>query len=224
MAGVALAFPMISARVDELRTEVRKLREAGSQGSGADGSGTQNDSKYDAMRTDIERGVNDRAQMQKEIDELRDSQASSFKTERSVLEAVLSQKLDRSVSDRVAGVSKRVDELGEALQKAVDRASAITLAVDKQAKFLTDLNARMAETVQAAVARALEAQKAANEPLVSSPALDGDAIDVVRAPASPVRRSRAKTTKAVKKPTQIAAEEASGAGDGEESQDTAVME
>ena len=162
--------------------------------------------------------------MRKDIDDLRDSQTSSFRTERSVLEAVLTQKLDRSVSDKVASVARRVDELSESLQRAVDRSSAITLAVDKQAKFLTDLNARLAETVDAAVARTLAAERSRGERsqgsdvLERSPVLDGDGdtIDVVKKSA-PARKSRAKGTSAAAKKTAaqkaVAQKESTDAGE-----------
>ena len=195
MAGVATVFGVIGARVDALQAEIRKMQAGNDEKptgvpAAIKAPVAQDDPRWDSAQADAIRASEERARMRKDIDELRDSQASALKTERSVLEAVLGQKLDRSVSDKVAGVSRRVDEVADALQKAVDRSAAITAAVDKQAKFLVDLNARLTGSIDAAVARALAAQHKAHAPLEDSPALDGDAIDVV--PRTAAKKTRAK--------------------------------
>lgn len=156
MATVAGIVEILSSRIDKLRSVVDKLdADKKSNGinnrSAAAGDDAKDGMDLSELRLEIET-------VRKEVRDSRDGHAASLKKERSVSEAVLTQKLDRMVGDKNAILSRKVDQVCETVAKLSEKSVAITAAVDKQAKFLMELNAGIAMTIEKAVERAL-AQK-----------------------------------------------------------------
>lgn len=155
MATVAGIVEIMSSRIDKLRDAMEKLdadvKSGGNETSrdaGGDG-GKDNGVDLSDLKLEIE-------SVRKEVRDSRDDQAASFKKERSVSEAVLTQKLDRMVGDKNAALARKVDQACETIAKLSEKSVAITAAVDKQAKFLMELNAGIAVTIDKAVERAME--------------------------------------------------------------------
>jgi uncharacterized coiled-coil protein SlyX len=157
MAGVARVLELFGTRLDSLQMQIAQMDKNAQAGHG----------KYSGQRgLDIlsEPPVSNKvAEMQEEITQFRkqmrdvkDGQAATFKKERSVTEAVLTQKIERMIGDKSAPSIRKVDDAQNDMAKLSDRVSAITSAVDKQAKFLTELNAKLTQSIDSAVERKVD--------------------------------------------------------------------
>lgn len=184
MANVASIIGILGARVDALQSELRSSRSDKVQGSDrSEDSGRAIElvktvpGEIQQLRADVESAAEARRSMREEIQRIESSRDSAFKKEKSVIEAVLTQKLERRVDDKISALGKRVDEACESMEKLRERANAIATAVDKQARFLTDMNARIAQTIDASVKRAVQQSTAGSDAgtldaLEPSPVLD----------------------------------------------------
>ena len=93
--------------------------------------------------------------LREEFQDSKSGHAASIKKERNVTEAVLTQKLDRMVGEKTASLSTRTESSTQTLDQLSKKVQAITMAVDKQAKFLTELTSKINQSIDGAVSRAL---------------------------------------------------------------------
>lgn len=200
MAAVASILEMIGTRMDALQSEVNKLKDSNlkTELSANPETSSNERSITDTVDVkDLQTRISDvEAQIERtraEVSENKSQQSASMKRERSVTEAVLTQKLEKLVGEKGSTSSKKVDETSENVARMAERINAITAAVDKQAKFLTELNHNINRSINAAVTQAVSnavSQLKAPEKsgdgdesgelstLEDSPALDEDAATV----------------------------------------------
>ena len=154
MAGVARILELFGTRLDSLQMQIAQMdriaqtanaNQAGQRGFDARPEPAGNE-KVGELQSDI-------TQLRTQLREVKDGQAATFKKERSVTEAVLTQKIERMIGDKSAPSIRKADDAQDTVAKLSDRVNAITVAVDKQAKFLTELNAKLTQSIDAAVDR-----------------------------------------------------------------------
>lgn len=181
----------LSARVQALSKEAPSASAASS-------------STADQVR-EVQEGV---AALKTEIADMRNGQSAAFKKERSITEAVLGQKLERSAGERAQSAARAAEEAASSVKQLTKKVEAVSTAVDNQARFVNDLVARIDHTIAAAVEEAVENMRGedpekaeapsdetnALDQLEASPKLDGDQIDLVSKAAAP-KKGRGGTRK-----------------------------
>ena len=180
MSGVARILEMFANRLDALHLKVTRLEEGTAQKDTPLSVERALDTAAPPLGKDVEELKADVFQVQSALRDMKDAQTSAFKKERSVTEAVLTQKLERMVGEKSSQPAQNVDDVQEAVKKLTERVSAITLAVDKQAKFLTELNAHIVQSINNAVERSVTdaVSKIGNDASKSEPSSDmKDALD-----------------------------------------------
>lgn len=154
MAGVARILELFGTRLDSLQMQIAQMDRI-AQSASANQAGQRGfdlrpeppgNEKVGELQSDI-------TQLRTQLREVKDGQAATFKKERSVTEAVLTQKIERMIGDKSAPSIRKADDAQDTVAKLSDRVNAITVAVDKQAKFLTELNAKLTQSIDAAVDR-----------------------------------------------------------------------
>lgn len=189
MSVVASVISQLSYKVDALHVKVAKLQSAAQASSDAgpsDGS-IGNDTKLRdigslnttsdpvtewAAKQELDDAVSDLRGL---IDDVKNQHTTGLRKERGVIEAVLTQKLDKRVADKVHGVvaekvaEKVAESMAESkqagedagksethatqadLEKVVGRLTRVSAEVDRQARFLSSLDGKIRETVERAV-------------------------------------------------------------------------
>jgi len=162
MSEVARILQMFASRLDAVHLKVIRLEENSTQTSAQTSAQNTTQKQAPAMDTaatplggEVEELKANVSKVQSALRDMKDAQTSAFKKERSVTEAVLTQKLERMVGEKSAQPAQKVEDVQESVKKLADRVSAITLAVDKQAKFLTELNAHIVQSINKAVERSV---------------------------------------------------------------------
>jgi hypothetical protein len=136
-------------------------------------------------RTELDDAV---AELKCAIEEAKTHQSTGLRKERGVLEAVLTQKLDKRVADKVHdavqnSVSENIDrepKIAKAdFDKVVDRMTRVTAEVDRQARFLGTLDAKVRDMIARAVREAIEPNDDATSSTASPPsAMPIDPADI----------------------------------------------
>ena len=148
MSSLASHLERMSRRVDKLQLQVNAMRDNAEANEGrqhADTATSQQTSDIKALREDL--------------NALRDAQPASAKKERSVIEAVLTQKLERTLGDKAASAAQtatqEIMQNDGVVKRLTDRVSAISTEVENQAKFLQELGGKIERLVNDTVQRAV---------------------------------------------------------------------
>lgn len=157
MANVASILEIVGSRMDSMQKQINQMRAESTKTASQPPAPTQRSLECEGQdgQEKIAELTTRSADIQKQLDEMKDGHAASLKKERSVTEAVLTQKLDRLVSDKVSSVTRKAEGSATDIAKQGERINAITAAVDKQAKFLTEMNSRISQLINQAVETAV---------------------------------------------------------------------
>ena len=188
MSVVASVISQLSYRVDALHVKVAQLDSSAHDATNSAAVSQEQSAKPDsrdmsvdyAAKDDLESAV---AELRGLIDEVKGQQATSLRKERGVIEAVLTQKLDKRVADKVHDAVAESKPTNPVPSKAdvdtlVDRLSRVSAEVDRQARFLGTLDAKVREIVASAVREALK-----DQPSVSAVPADPADIELEDAPS-----------------------------------------
>ena len=155
MSVVASQISQLSYRLDALYAKVGQMATESSSGPNASGdAGESHDETPDwAPRQHVDDAV---SELRSLIDDVKGAQANGLRKERGVLEAVITQKMDKrlgeKVQEAVADKAPKEPALTKPdLDKVLDRVNKIAAEVDRQAKFLVSIDTRIRDAVDRAI-------------------------------------------------------------------------
>ena len=145
MSVVAGALGNLATRVDRLQHEVSRISKA------------QSTETADKEEPSLQTAMSKLESLRADLDDLKGGQTATFKKERGITEAVLSQKLERLTSERISAATKAANDAAGSAAPLKDRVNAIAEAVDKQARFVDSLSSKIDRVIASTVDRAISA-------------------------------------------------------------------
>lgn len=185
MSVVASALSQLMYKVDALQAKVNKLSSENEYATTNAGQEREPSAEW-AQKSDLEDAVTELKGM---IEEAKGQSTGGLRKERGVIEAVLTQKMDKSVTEKVQAALDDRDKSASAtvtpevrksdLDRLSDRLNKVSTEVDRQAKFLASLDDRIQESIRKLMPADAKQERAAaggasETELEDAPALDLD--------------------------------------------------
>lgn len=174
MSSVAGAISHVMARMDKLQSEVAKLaKNAAENASTAVSSSPKADVPE---QREVDTAV---VRLQRDLDEFKEGHAANAKKDRSITEAVVAQKVERVLVERISSANTAVSDLRERLQET-------NKAVDNQASFIKDLAVKIDQRIEACVVKVVTAVlNSSVRPLIDGAVKDALKMQEEHADAAP---------------------------------------